>query len=201
MKANEIVASDKALEELGASPEVGAEVTIEFTAHGRDYQLPMIVSGWYESSHDELSVMTVSEAFQEEYPEIFEYTYREDAELAGTYWADFMMADKTDMEGQLDELVESLGGSREIDAPNSIPAIVNQETNPGMDGKMLAAFAVLVILFIFCGYLLIYNVFDIAVMQEVRRYGLYRTIGMSKKQVKQLINRQAVWVSLSLIHI
>lgn len=195
VKANEIVASDKALEELGASPEVGAEVTIEFTAHGRDYQLPMIVSGWYESSHDELSVMTVSEAFQEEYPEIFEYTYREDAELAGTYWADFMMADKTDMEGQLDELVESLGGSREIDAPNSIPAIVNQETNPGMDGKMLAAFAVLAILFIFCGYLLIYNVFDIAVMQEVRRYGLYRTIGMSKKQVKQLINRQAVWVS------
>ena len=195
VKANEIVASDRALEELGAKPEVGAEVIIEFTVHGRDYQLPMVVSGWYESSHDELSIMTVSEAFREEHPEIFEYTYREDAELAGTYWADFMMADRTNMEEQLDEFVESIGGSREIGAPNSIPAVINQETNPGMDSKMMAAFAVLVILFIFCGYLLIYNVFDIAVMQEVRRYGLYRTIGMSKKQVKQLINRQAVWVS------
>ncbi len=195
VKANEIVASDRALEELGAKPEVGAEVVIEFTVHRRDYQLPMVVSGWYESSHDELSIMTVSEAFKQEHPEIFAYTYREDAELAGTYWADFMMADRTNMEEQLDEFVESIGGSREIGAPNSIPAVINQETNPGMDTKMSAAFAVLVVLFIFCGYLLIYNVFDIAVMQEVRRYGLYRTIGMSKKQVKQLINRQAAWVS------
>ncbi len=50
--------------------------------------------------------------------------------------------------------------------------------------------AALVVLFIFCGYLLIYNVFDIAVMQDIRRYGLYRTIGMSRKQVRRLINRQ-----------
>lgn len=55
--------------------------------------------------------------------------------------------------------------------------------------------AVIIILFVFCGYLLIYNVFDIAVMQEIRRYGLYRTVGMSKRQVKKLINRQALWLS------
>ena len=42
---------------------------------------------------------------------------------------------------------------------------------------------------------MIYNVFDIAVMQEIRRYGLYRTVGMSKRQVKELINRQALWLS------
>lgn len=32
-------------------------------------------------------------------------------------------------------------------------------------------------------------------MQEIRRYGLYRTVGMSKRQVKKLINRQALWLS------
>ena len=32
-------------------------------------------------------------------------------------------------------------------------------------------------------------------MQEIRRYGLYRTVGMSKRQVKKLINLQAVWLS------
>ena len=46
-----------------------------------------------------------------------------------------------------------------------------------------------------CGYLLIYNVFDIAVMQDIRRFGLYRTIGMSRKQVRTLMNRQALWLS------
>ena len=35
----------------------------------------------------------------------------------------------------------------------------------------------------------------IAVMQEIKRYGLYRTVGMSKKQVRHLINRQALWLS------
>lgn len=32
-------------------------------------------------------------------------------------------------------------------------------------------------------------------MQDIRRYGLYRTIGMGKKQVTRIINRQAVWLS------
>lgn len=193
--ANEIVASDRALEELGAEPAVGAKVTIEFTAHGKKYQLPMVVSGWYESLNSELSVMMVSESFQEEYPEIFEYTYREDGELAGTYWSDFMMKDKKYMTEQMKQFVISIGGGTEMTDPNYVAAVINQETNPAMDGNMLAAIAVMGVLFVFCGYLLIYNVFDIAVMQEIRRYGLYRTIGMSKKQVKHLINKQAVWVS------
>lgn len=50
----------------------------------------------------------------------------------------------------------------------------NEMTNQPLDPSVLAMGAVFVILFIFCGYLLIYNVFDIAVMQDIRRYGLYR---------------------------
>ncbi len=60
---------------------------------------------------------------------------------------------------------------------------------------MLLLGAVIIALFVLCGYLLIYNVFDIAVMQEIRRYGLYRTVGMSRRQVKKLINLQALWLS------
>ena len=60
---------------------------------------------------------------------------------------------------------------------------------------MMGMGAVIGALFILCGYLLIYNVFDIAVMQEIRRYGLYRTIGMSRKQVKRLLNLQALWLT------
>lgn len=193
--ANEIVASDKALIDLGVEPEVGASVTIEFTAHGNVYSLPMVVSGWYESTNSELSVMTVSKAFKEAYPEIFEYTYLEDREMAGTYWADFTMKNKNDMQEQLDQLVETIGGSSQMAADNYISAVLNKETNPGADIGIMAAFGVLAVLFMLCGYLLIYNVFDIAVMQEIRRYGLYRTIGMSKKQIRFLINKQAVWVA------
>ncbi len=47
---NEIVTSDAALRDLGVEPEVGAAVTIAFTAHGREYQMDMIVSGWFEAT-------------------------------------------------------------------------------------------------------------------------------------------------------
>lgn len=91
------------------------------------------------------------------------------------------------------ELARSLGGDpQNIEAPNSLPAVVNQQTNPELKLSELGMGALVVVLFVFCGYLLIFNIFDIAVMQEIRRYGLYRTIGMSRRQVKSLINGQAL---------
>ena len=51
-------------------------------------------------------------------------------------------------------------------------------------------------MFVVCGYLLIYNIFDISVMQDVRQYGLLRTIGTSTRQIKGIVNRQAVWLTL-----
>ena len=38
------------------------------------------------------------------------------------------------------------------------------------------------ILFMFCGYLLIYNVFEIAVTNDIRQYGLLRTVGTTSNR-------------------
>ena len=37
-KENEIVTSDLALRDLGIEPEIGANITIIFTAHGKTYE-------------------------------------------------------------------------------------------------------------------------------------------------------------------
>lgn len=194
--ANEIVASDRALRDLGVEPEVGAEVIIEFTAHGKEYVLPMTVSGWYESIHEQLSMMVLSPSFVEAYPDIFEYTYHEDFEMAGTYFSDIVLKNRMGIQGQLDDFVRSAGGEpHNQDAPNFLPATVNQMTNPTPSIGIIVMLVMFVILFMACGYLLIYNVFDISVMQSIRQYGLYRTVGMSKKQMTHLINKQAIWLS------
>lgn len=86
---NEIVASDLALLDLGVDPEVGVEVTIEFTAHGQEYRFPMVVSGWYEAFNDQLSVMWAGTAFRDAHPDIFHFTYDQDRDMAGTYLSDF----------------------------------------------------------------------------------------------------------------
>lgn len=58
------------------------------------------------------------------------------------------------------------------------------------DGKIVG------VLFMFCGYLLIYNVFEIAVTNDIRQYGLLRTVGTTSKQIKRLVNRQALYLFL-----
>ncbi len=123
-------------------------------------------------------------------------TTQDDREIAGTYWSDIVASGTVGLLDNMKDWSRSVGGDPEdMEAANYLPGIVNEMTNQPLDPSVLAMGAVFVILFIFCGYLLIYNVFDIAVMQDIRRYGLYRTIGMGRKQVKRLINRQALWLS------
>ena len=194
--ADEIVASDLALRDLGAEPEVDAEVTIEFTAHGREYRLPMTVSGWYEATNDQVSMMWAGTAFRDAYPDIFRFTYDQDKDMAGTYMSDFIAVNTIGLQGRIDELAVRMGGNPDdMNAENYLPATVNTASHQPLDPEIFIMAAVIAVLFIFCCYLLIYNVFDIAVMQEIRRFGLYRTIGMSRCQVKRLINRQALWLS------
>ncbi|WP_295736218.1 ABC transporter permease [uncultured Oscillibacter sp.] len=193
---NEVVASDLALRDLGVEPEEGAEITVTFTAHGQDYALPMVVSGWYEALGGQLSVMWAGTAFREAHPEIFRYTFHEDSDMAGTYFSDFTAYSPLGLEKKLRELVYDLGGEPDDQtAPNYLLTAVNQATNVRPNAFQIASAAAFAALFMLCGYLLIFNVFDIAVMQDIRRFGLYRTIGMSRKQVRTLINRQALWLS------
>ena len=194
--ANEVVASDLALRDLGVEPEAGAEITVRFTAHGRDYTFPMVVSGWYEALNSQLSVMWAGTAFQEAHPEIFQFTFREDRDTTGTYFSDFTARSVWGLEENLRELVYGLGGEPEdSEAPNYMQAVVNRATNVQPSPFQIAAAAAFAALFMLCGYLLIYNVFDIAVMQDIRRFGLYRTIGMSRRQARTLMNRQTFWLS------
>ena len=52
----------------------------------------------------------------------------------------------------------------------------------------VAAFFVILI----SGYLIIYNIFQLSILREIRFYGLLKTIGTTKKQLQKLVYRQ-VW--------
>lgn len=167
---NEIVTSDAALRDLGVEPEVGATVTIAFTAHGQEYQMDMVVSGWFEATNDQISMMWAGTAFRDAHPDIFEYTYDKDRVMTGTYYSDFIATSTVGLQENLDNWVSQMGGNPDASSSDTLSAAVNTMTNPTMEPTTIFMGAVIIILFVFCGYLLIYNVFDIAVMQEIRRY-------------------------------
>lgn len=194
--ANEIATTDKAMEDLGITPEIGAEIPIEFELRGKTYHFDMIVSGWWEAGGMPVSMMIVSEAFMKENEALFPYTYRQDLEMAGTYFSDIVLKSNIKIKDQLYSFIRSVGGEPEDrEASNYILSAVNQMTNPPLNTNLVFGIAGFAVLFIVCGYLLIYNIFDISVAQDIRHYGLLRTVGSSKRQIRQMVNRQAVWLS------
>lgn len=195
--ANEISTSDLALEALGVEAEIGAQVPVEFELRGQTYHFDMVLSGWWEAANNVSSLMIVSESFVEENPNLFRNTFAEDREMAGTYLSDVVLKNKTDVRGQLQEFAHSVGGNTDdMSASNYILCAENEVTVQSIDPLMAVAVIGFVLLFMVCGYLLIYNIFDISVMQDVRQYGLLRTIGCSTRQIKRLVNRQAVWLTV-----
>ena len=64
-----------------------------------------------------------------------------------------------------------------------------------MDPMVVIAIAAMLLLIIFTGYLIIYNVFQISVAGDIRFYGLLKTIGTTPRQLRRIIRLQALALS------
>ncbi len=53
------------------------------------------------------------------------------------------------------------------------------------------------LLILLTGYLIIYNIFQISVLKDVRYYGLLKTIGATGRQIRRILRQQA-WCSVCL---
>lgn len=195
--ANEIATTDLALKAMGIVPEIGAGVPVEFELRGQTYHFDMVVSGWWEADNESISLMVISQSFMDENRELFPNTYSTDKELSGTYISAVVLKNKTNVVGQLKEFARTVGGNPDdISADNYINCSDKGVGIVLMQPSTVAAAAGFIALFVLCGYLLIYNIFDISVMLEVRQYGLLRTIGTTTRQIKRIVNRQAARLTL-----
>ena len=196
-KANEIATTELALKALGVEPEIGAEVPLEFEIRGKTYHYDMVLSGWWEASNDMVSVAVLSEQFVKDNPDVVKNTRAVDGEISGVTFSDVVLKDKTNIQEQMDNFVYSIGGNpKDMSADNFILSVENQMGKAMISPESILFAVVFVLMFVLCGYLLIYNIFDISVMQDVRQYGLLRLIGASTRQIKSIVNRQAVWLTL-----
>lgn len=193
----EVLLSEQALEELGIKKEVGSHVPVSFTLRGQEYNFDMRLSGWYKGG-PKVNFLIVSETFLEHNPEVSENTYDIDKEILGTYYASVCVKNTGNIEQNLKEYAESFGAQTEnADGNNYVnvavnPMLYSEDGNTGV-GLSIVFFGAL---FILCGYLLIYNIFDIGVMQDIQEFGIMKTIGMTGKQIKRLMRRQMLLLSL-----
>lgn len=68
-----------------------------------------------------------------------------------------------------------------------------------MDPVASMACAAALAIFIFTGYLIIYNIFDINILSDIKEYGLLKTVGTSGKQIRKVVKQRTGRICLKAI--
>ena len=202
---NEIIADTKTLDALGVPAQIGETVSLTYEVKGKSYTTDFTLCGFWETdSLSNIGRLIVSKAFVDAHSDILAYTYPVDNDYSGVVSAYVMFRGKGDMEARLHQLLsetgytcDTMGGSKEDG--NYVIARVSPAYQSGAltdNPAMLLSGIVGALLIIVTGYLIIYNIFQISVIQDIQSYGQLKTLGTTKRQIKQLINRQALRLSL-----
>ena len=203
--SNEIIADTKTLDALGVPAQIGETVSLTYEVKGQLYTTDFTLCGFWETdSLSNIGRLVVSKAFVDAHSDILTYTYPVDNDYSGVVSAYVMFSGTGNIEAQLHQLLsetgyacDTMGGSKEDG--NYVIARVSpayQSVALTDNPAMLVSGIVGVALIIVTGYLIIYNIFQISVIQDIQSYGQLKTLGTTKRQIKRLINRQALRLSL-----
>lgn len=185
-KANEIMASEKALEMLNQkNAKLGDTIKIKYKdANGNILEKEFILSGTYKTYAfiEDTGFLVVSD----------KYIINNDLSVSKNGFLTFALKNK-----EKDEAPDLL--KSEVALSKDQEFIYNYDANN--DSSEVAMITVVTIgmigLFIvFSGYLLIYNIMHIAVTKDINFYGLIKTVGTSPKQIKKIVKGQALRLSL-----
>lgn len=194
--ANEIIADTKTLELLGVPLEIGAPLTLQLDIRGETVGRDFVLAGWWESDPAfNVGQIISSRAYVDAHQDELRNTYKEDYSLTGAINAYIMFNNSFNLEGKLTRVITDSGYSVDEDQPNYLEHNVSWvylSTNLGMDPGTLAALAGGLLLIIVTGYLIIYNIFQISVIRDIRFYGLLKTVGTTGRQLRRIIRRQAL---------
>ena len=192
------------LELLGIEPEIGAKFTLTFDVDGRTTTQTFTLSGWWE--RDEAIVAShvlIPESRVDAVLDEVGVTPPGSSGMIGTWNLDVMLkSGSRHIEQDLSQILADHGYQSETAGDDYIDTGVNwgytgAQLSDNLDPIVVAAIAAMLLLIIFTGYLIIYNVFQISVTNDIRFYGLLKTIGTTPRQLGWIIRQQALTLSLA----
>ena len=189
---------------LGIQPEIGAEFTLTFDVDGHTTTQTFTLCGWWErdeaivASHVLIPESRVDAVLAE-----VGVTPPGSNGMIGTWNLDVMLkSGARHIEQDLSQILADHGYQSETAGDDYIDTGVNwgytgAQLSDNLDPIVVAAIAAMLLLIIFTGYLIIYNVFQISVTNDIRFYGLLKTIGTTPRQLGWIIRQQALTLSLA----
>ena len=192
------------LELLGIEPEIGAKFTLTFDVDGHTTTQTFTLSGWWE--RDEAIVAShvlIPESRVDAVLDEVGVTPPGSNGMIGTWNLDVMLkSGSRHIEQDLNQILADHGYQSETAGDNYIDTGVNwgytgAQLSDNLDPIVVIAITAMLLLIIFTGYLIIYNVFQISVTNDIRFYGLLKTIGTTPRQLGWIIRQQALTLSLA----
>lgn len=196
---NEVIADSKTLELMGVPLELGATVPLKLNIRGEIVTRDFTLCGWWESDPAfNVGQVFASRAYVDAHLDELQCTYYEDYSMTGAISAYIMFPNSINLQEKLDKLLSESGFSSVETDSNYVASNVNWSylsTNFGMDAGTMIGLGCGLLLIVFTGYLIIYNIFQISIVRDIRFYGLLKTIGTTASQLRRIIRRQALLLS------
>lgn len=204
-EANEIAMDTTALEMLGITPELGTEVQFSYTLNdkeqwtGEEISDTFILTGYWD--YDDLMPIHYINISENYMKEIVTAAIADGMEPFRTD-LNVMMASAIDIRGQMEQVDTDLGYTWEsFSDENSVRIGVNwgytsSQISETLDPETILSMIAFIVLVVFTGYLIIYNIFQISVTGDIRFYGLLKTIGVTPRQLRRIIRQQALLLCL-----
>ncbi len=194
-KRLELATSTLVLERLGIPCKIGETVTLEFNVYGKSITQDFTLSGYWEG--DEVAMaqqVFLSREYCDEIVQVPKVSMEENSSgnYEGYWMMDFDFSNSWNIEKKTKDLLKRNGYNSK-----KVSYGVNWAYTTGsLDMETLVFFGGLILLILVSGYLIIYNIFSLNITMDIQNYGLYKTIGMTEKQLKKLVHHQAFLLSV-----
>ena len=196
-KYEEVATCTAVLDAFGVPHELGQTLHLQLTNGFDTYEGDFKVCGiWEKPALTMTNEIYFSKEFQESFAPVWknreDYNrYLSANSYAGSINPDFNFSSSFNITGKMEALKERLGFGDEIK-----DGINWAYTTSELDATTVLIVAVILIMIILAGYLIIYNIFLIAITSDIHYYGLLKTIGMTNRQLKKMVLRQALFLSV-----
>ena len=189
---NEIATSRIVLDAMGLPDKVGTQMELTFTTDTDTFTDTFTLCGiWDGDAVAYRQTMLLSKAYTEQVAPVIHGETDGTTPPVGTGYIDavMMMPTAWNIEKQALEVTSKYGLDERVSINDAYQmATVNLSS-------MLPLVAGIAVIFI-AGYLLIYNVFYISIAQDIRFYGMLKTLGTTARQIRKIVYRKAIKLSL-----
>ncbi len=202
---NQIACDTRILKLLGIQPEIGAAIKLSYYL-GSGTPDPQLItdtftlSGWW--TYDEASVASHAIVPKSYAKQTLSGYKNSTSDSTGKWTLSVYLKNTAKIDTDLNTILANHGfQSEDKQKDNYIATGVNwaylgAQLSSNIDPQTMIAIFALLLLIITTGYLIIYNIFQISVTNDIRFYGLLKTLGTTARQIRRIILRQALILSV-----